>query len=412
MRIAILVGRFPALSETFVLEHITGLIDRGHEVDIYPGEPGDMQQLHPQVTSYRLLDRTYYPVHLSESRLVRKVQLCGLMLLHGVRWGGMMRACFRTQLAQTRVPRAQLFRAALRMVNQRPYDIIHCHFGPQGLRGAALRQIGALHGRLVTTFHGHDVSRYIDESGPHVYDLLFRTGDLFQPISQHWKRRLIELGADEQRMVVLHMGINCKDWFFRPRRPDEDGTVRCVSVARLVEKKGIEYAIRAMAILRDRHPKLRYDIIGDGPLMASLQALIERQGLGDRVAMLGAMDQGQVVKAFDRAHILIAPSVTAADGDQEGLPAAILQGLAMGMPVISTLHTGIPEAVQHGQTGYLAPERDVEALADGIDRLMQQPQRWEAMGRRARQTAEDEFDTQRQHDRLVEIYQQLLSQRT
>jgi colanic acid/amylovoran biosynthesis glycosyltransferase len=111
------------------------------------------------------------------------------------------------------------------------------------------------------------------------------------------------------------------------------------------------------------------------------------------------------------AHIFLGPSVTAASGDQEGIPTVIKEAMAVGLPVVSTIHSGIPELVEHGVTGYLAPERDAETLAKHLIALLRHPDQWGEMGRAGRRRVEMEFDTERLNDALVEHYREAMARR-
>jgi len=124
--------------------------------------------------------------------------------------------------------------------------------------------------------------------------------------------------------------------------------------------------------------------------------------------MVGSKSHDEVVQVLAQSHILIAPSVTAADGDEEGIPNTLKEAMAMGLPVISTLHAGIPELVEDGVSGFLVPEHNVEALADRLMRLVDHPETWAAMGRAGRRQIEAEFDTDRLNDELLVLYKGML----
>ena len=192
MRIAFIIDIFPTLSETFVLNQITGLIDRGHEVDILAQCRGDTSKVHSDVLKYKLLDRTYYhynvtvPANFLKRLLkamwlvfpnIHKKPVTILRCLNVLRYG--RRAASLRQLYKV-IP-------FLRFNN---YDIIHCHFGPSGLRGVRLRELGAINGKIITTFHGYDMSAYVRDQGQEVYKTLFERGDLFLPVSECWKNKL------------------------------------------------------------------------------------------------------------------------------------------------------------------------------------------------------------------------------
>jgi colanic acid/amylovoran biosynthesis glycosyltransferase len=245
------------------------------------------------------------------------------------------------------------------------------------------------------------MSVFLGERGESAYERLFRHAELFLPVSRFWRQRLLELGSPLERTAVHRMGIDCTRFSFSPRAPGADGVIRLVSVARLVEKKGIAYALRALAQTVQRHPALEYTIIGDGPLRRELEGLTRELHLNRHVRFAGWRTQDDVVDALQRMQIFLAPSLTAADGDVEGVPVALLEAMASGLPVLSTIHSGIPELVSDGISGFLVPERNVDALAVQLCRLIETPTLWPAMGRAGRAKVEQEFDIEKLNDRLA-----------
>jgi colanic acid/amylovoran biosynthesis glycosyltransferase len=298
----------------------------------------------------------------------------------------------------------RLFYQAIPYLGKQPYDIIHCHFGYNGLKGQALRELGVLQGKLIVTFHGVSMSKDIQEQGIQIYNKLFETGDLFLPVSEHWKHQLIKLGCNEAKIIVHRMGIDLHNFAFIPRQPSSDGFTRLVSICRLVEKKGIEYAIRAVAKLARTKPNLEYQIIGDGLLKPKLQKLIQELNLSETVKLLGWKQKTEVINILNNSDILLAPSITASDGDQEGIPVALMEAMAMGLPVISSLHSGIPELVKDGVSGFLVPERDVDGIAEKLNYLVEHPEIWSEMGRAGREIVQENYDIERLNHRLLAIY--------
>lgn len=401
MKIAFVVTHFPALSETFVLNQVTGLLDRGHTVDIYADRPGEDSKIHPDVERYGLIERTHYAPRMPANTLARLFKGAGLACKHaGSSPGVVARALNVFRYGGDALSLKLLYRAAPFLPQRPAYDAILAHFGPNGLRAQALRDLGVVSGPVVTFFHGSDMSAYLQKYGPRVYDRLFESGDLFLPISERWKSALVELGCDARKILVHRMGIDCARFHFRPRLLKAGQRARLLSIARLVEKKGIEFAVRAAA--KARQKDFQYDIVGDGPLRPALEKLAAELGVADRVKLLGWKQQTEVVALLDQAHLLVAPSVTGRDGDQEGIPVAMMEAMAMGLPVLSTRHSGIPELVEDGRSGFLVAERDVGALADRLDSLLASPERWPAMGEAGRRRVESDFDINRLNDALVE----------
>lgn len=287
-----------------------------------------------------------------------------------------------------------------------PFDVIHCHFGPNGLRGLGLRDSGALRGKLVTSFYGYDVSEFPRRQKSNPYTRLFAQGDLFLVISQEMRSKLIELGCDPKRIQVQPLGV--KPRMFPPAiRAATNGPIRILSIGRMVAKKGMEYGLRAVAALFREEPHLEYVIIGDGPLRTDIERLIDDLGLGNIVRLAGWKTRPEIVKALGDADVLLAPSVTAESGDREGTPVVIMEALASGVPVVSTLHAGIPEVLEEGVSGFLVPERDVPSLAGALRRLVRSPELRARMGERGRSAMQERHDIGALNNRLLGIYRKL-----
>jgi glycosyltransferase involved in cell wall biosynthesis len=182
-----------------------------------------------------------------------------------------------------------------------------------------------------------------------------------------------------------------------------------LSVGRLVEKKGMEYLIKAFAAVAGEVPEVRLEIAGDGPLRPSLERLVSDCGLSARVTLHGSLSHRAIADLMKKASIICQPSVTAADGDSEGLPTVVLEAAATAKPLLATNHSGIPEIVVEGTTGFLVPERDVAALADRLLSLLKNADLRRRMGEAGRRRIEEHFDLKKQAKRLEEIYGETIS---
>lgn len=410
MRIAIIVRLFPLLSETFVLNQITGLIDRGHEVDIYAYQLGDTSKIHPDVKSYQLLDRTYY-AGIPANYYLRVIKGMGLVMVNCYKIPSVLLKSLNVFKYGRPVTSLKLLYTAILLMDKEPYDVIHCQFGDVGLVGMALRDLGLLRGKLITHFRGSDISQSILQFGDNFYNQLFATGDLFLSNCEYFKSRLIKLGCDEKKVIVYRSGIDCSRFVFNPRRPHHDGRVRIVTTGRLVEKKGVEYGIRAVAKLAKANHNIEYNIVGDGPLKDDLQQLIEELDVGDTVKLLGRKQQKELIEILNNSHIFIAPSVTSKSGDQDAPVNVLKEAMAMGLPVIGTLHGGIPELIEDGISGFLVSERNADTLAEKLGYLIAHPDMWSRMGHAGRAYVEKHYNIDKLNGYLVEIYQQLLVQK-
>jgi colanic acid/amylovoran biosynthesis glycosyltransferase len=409
MKIAFIVSGFPLLSETFILNQITGLLDRGHQVDIYASRLTNEPKVHADVEKYNLIGRTYCYHAIPTSKIRRLAKAISLLAAHfNTRPVVLLRSLNVFKYAEASIS-LQIFYEAIPFVDKGPYDIVHCHFGPNGILGVLMKEIGAVEGKVVTTFRGYDLSSYLQDKGDNVYDYLFERGDLFLSVSNRFKDKLVELGCDERKIAVHRSGVNTHKLNFPVRKLKNDGQVQLLTVARLVEKKGVQYGIQAIAKVLERFPNIMYKIAGDGPRKSSLVRMIKELDIDDKVKLLGWKQHGEIVALMREADILLAPSVTSKGGDQEGIPGVLMEALASRLPVISTQHSGIPELVQDGKSGFLVPERDVDALAEKLVYLIRHPEIWPEMGQAGRAYVEEHHDINKLNDQLVETYQRLLN---
>jgi len=299
----------------------------------------------------------------------------------------------------------------VRLLADRRPALIHAHFGVEGVYALPVaRRLGI---PLITTFHGFDAT--LSTAGllrspawanyPLFRGQLARKGDLFLCASSFIRDRVLAMGFPEARTRVHYIGVDCAA--VRPRDPAEE-TPTILHVARLVEVKGTRHLIGAFARLAERFADVELTIVGDGPLKLSLQALAGSLGVGGRVHFLGPRPYPEVLGLMRKAAMLVLPSVRAGDGRVEGLGMVLLEAAATGVPTIGSRIGGIPEGVIEGETGFLAPECDEQALAERMAALLDDRDLRVAMGTKARAMVEDRFDLRRQTALLEDHYDSVL----
>lgn len=293
------------------------------------------------------------------------------------------------------------------LLNRREADVLHVYFGHTGVH--LLPFLKRWPKPSIVSFHGMDVQKREHDPGyeQRLRDLL-QTVTLVLARSHSLQDRLLELGCPPEKLRLNRTGIPL-DQFPRIDRPlPANGAWHFVQACRLIEKKGLDDAIRAFARFVQTHPKASYTIAGEGPLLAPLEKLRDELGLSDKVRFAGFLKGGDLCRLYHTAHVFIHPSRLMADGNQEGIPNAMLEAMATGLPVIATLHGGIPEAVRKDVTGFLVPERDVDGLHASMLRLLDTPGTWQTMSAAAAADVQENFEATAQIAKLEAAYDEAL----
>jgi Glycosyltransferase len=291
-----------------------------------------------------------------------------------------------------------------RLQSIRP-SIVHAHFAIDAVQAMAIAE--KLDVPLIVSLHGFDITSTdealkISNAGRHFVRHkaeLFEQASAFICVSQFLRRIAIDAGFPENKVHVHYTGIDCERFVAAdvPRDPD-----LVLFVGRLVEKKGCAYLLRAMQLVQRENPRAKLEIIGDGPLRSSLEAQAREFGLHARFR--GTQNPDEVIRSMSRARVLCNPSVKASSGDMEGFGMVFAEAQAIGTPVVSFTHAAIPEVVNHGRTGLLCPEGNIDALSCAINVLLADHTVWKQMHQNARGWVRDNFDIVRQTGKLEILY--------
>jgi colanic acid/amylovoran biosynthesis glycosyltransferase len=393
MRTAAIVYEYPSVSQTFVRGQIEGLIDLGCDVRIFAEYDDRIARAHASARSEQHRVKYFgFPLRRFRESVGR---MRGKMSSGREKSGG-------RDFSDSSVSTARLRFESRTFRGERPFDVIHAHFGPNGVRAVRLRDRGLIQGPIITSFYGYDVGRRWTCEG---YGQLFEKGDLFTALSEEMRRRLIAMGCPADRLVIHPLGVDIEKFSPRPRVAGKQ--MEILTVARLVPKKGVEFGLRAVAALIERGVAARYTIVGHGELRAQLERTARSLGIGDSVKFAGPQPQSAIAELLHETDVLLAPSVTAADGDAEGTPVVILEAQAMGVPVVSTMHAGTPEIVGEGKSGFLVAEGDVAALTERLALLRESPAMRAGMGSSGRAIVVGNHDIRILNRKLLGIYERL-----
>lgn len=357
----------------------------------------EMQHIYRQITALR----RYRPVILTQRREnptlfpFPDIRLLGKPLTHQLR-----RFWARSILG---VPVMAYHHETTRILNEvKKMDarLLHIYFGHMGiyllplLRRRKIPTIVSFHGADATVDAGSLKKRYVET---------FELADLIIARSESLLAALADLGCPPEKLRLHRTGVSLTMGVPIVRTTPVDGDFRFVQASRLIEKKGIDVAIKAFAHFAREFPHSEFIIAGDGPLKKRLESLARELGVQHQVHFAGFLPQKTLHELYERSHVFVHPSQTGLNGDQEGVPNAMLEAMVTGMPVIATRHGGIPEAVEHGRSGLLVAEKNVAELTEAFLAVGRDGSLLQELSLAASERVRTHFDRQKQA-RLLEDY--------
>jgi len=401
LRVAYILLRFPHLTETFIAEEIQKVQQQGIPVQILSLLPPKQAPVHP--TSQALMQRIHYAPQVYNPALwLAQVYF---IAKSPRRYGKLLWALMTQPSPQF----TWLFKRLLvfwkgvylaRYLQGSGVQLIHAHFAWLSA-AAAMVTSQLLDLPLTVTAHACDI--YSPEND--LLCLIAGAASRLITISEYNKGVISEMCPQiaKERIAVIHCGIDL-DLFRAVSEPPESTTFRILSVGSLVEKKGHEYLVRACRRLKERGLDFHCTIVGRGGRRAALEQLMADLEVEDVITLAGAREQAWVYEALRNSHIFALACVVAENSDRDGIPVAMMEALAMGVTVVSTRVSGIPELVSHEETGLLAPPRDADALAATILRLAEDESLRRRLGENGRALVARKFDIRENGRRLVEVF--------
>lgn len=363
MKILYIIPNFGQTSETFVEQLVFGLQDLGHEIVLAGNSIHARHASHFDFHPLKLRIPSYF-----EEKLIGKLPA---------------RIGPRLNEWRLRRMRKQAEAQLLRIIEQTRPDALYLEYFSLGLSlGDAL---ATYKGPKVSHCHGFDVTSALNAEGARrSIPAMVEAMDHFIVTSEHIRNRVRILGVPEGKIAKVKLGVEVKGVSAVPwdTRLAADYVV---SLGRLTSKKNPITALLAFKALTQDFPTLRYKLIGDGELMPEVRRTVTALGLSDRVDIVGALPHTEALEILSGARLYIQHSATGKDGDQEGFGVSIAEASLLGLPVVSTLHNGIPEQVLDGETGYLVPEYAIDAFADRMRKFLESPELSQKIGSAGRE---------------------------
>ena len=293
-----------------------------------------------------------------------------------------------------------------RKLREHGASLLHIYFGHIGVYWLPLMRAKGL--PVVVSFHGADAM--VDFDKPAYLSAtreVLQLSDLVLVRSQSLAERLLAAGCDIGRMRIHRTGIPLNAYPFIDREAPRSGDWRFVQACRLIPKKGLSTSLRAFAEFARTFPEARFVVAGEGPELGRLKELAGKLSIQEKVEFPGFLTQDGLRGLYNSSHIFVHPSELAADGNQEGVPNSMLEAMATGLPVLATLHGGIPEAVREG--GMLVKERDHRALTRAMLELTSDPERYKTMCVAAAQDVKSGFEQDAQIEVLESCYREAIA---
>jgi glycosyltransferase involved in cell wall biosynthesis len=384
LAVGYVLKRFPVLSETFILNEILALEARGVGVHIFslerPNDPrfhDDLPKLKARV-SY-VPDIFDLPRLRQHNKRLRKS--CGKAYYRAFRYAlARMRPALLWRFLQAGYVANEARRLKVRQ--------LHAHFAnrPATVAFFASRITG-----IPFSFTAHAMDIFKETVSVRALRRKIEAARFVVAVSEFNKAYLEDrMKGRPARIVRLYNGINLDRFAPNSTLPPPPFTI--LSVARLVEKKGLPVLIEACRLLRERQVPFRCWIAGKGRQRPELEDLIQRWSLRDEVRLLGPLTQMEVLKRYHASHVYSLPCIVGPDGNRDGLPVSIVEALACGLPVVTTPVTGIPEVVRDRHNGLIVPSDNAAALADAIESLARDGDLYAKLRENARASVASTFD--------------------
>ncbi len=319
-KIAFVVGIFPAVSETWMINQIAGLLDRGFDIDIYAFTTQNIDQKHisDEYKKYNMSARTTY-IGMPESRILRIIKAAPKIIRLLFMSPGVLARTLNIKKYGKDALSLKLLFWSEQFVGKK-YDLIHLHDGLIANRFLTIKDIVGIRTKFITSFYGQDVSRrFRDHPNEDIYKRLKKECSVFIVMSNFMKDRIVAKGFDKSKIQVLPIfGINVDGYPFKERKLEPGEVIQMATVGRFVEKKGFDDILRALAIVKNKtDKKFICNIIGGGPLEHDLRVMTEELCLKDVVSYKGYMKIEDIINYFLKMHFYLQPSKTASNGDME-----------------------------------------------------------------------------------------------
>lgn len=396
MKVLIWVDQFPMYSETFIRDQVVQLKRNNVEMKIFCNFHNDKEILSLNgFEEFELLqDRIFLNDLMVKNKINRFLKVASLLFksFFTPDFNIYIKSLNFFIYGREALTLSHFYMAVYLLKNK--INVIHAHYGTNGNKAAVYKEIGVPL-KLYTTFHGYDIRLGIKQGG-RIYDKLFEYADGIISIARYNKEHLLNFGANKLKIIDLPNGIDTS--FFKRKIPVSlNGEIRILSVARLSPEKGLSFFLKALKNYLDKNQnlKIKYNIIGDGPLRIEFQKFIDENYLTEIVNLLGVKNSSEVKEYMINSDIFVLPSLT------EVLPTVLLEAQSCALPILATNVGAVEDMTSNA---IIVEPNDIDALCKGLNEIINIRSEWSVFGEAQRKYVYDNFEINGITKQLLNYY--------
>lgn len=409
MKIAIVIGRFPTVTETFIVNQIVSLIDKGHHVVIYALKKGDFKQIQEVVLQYKLLDKVSFREVLHSNKIIRVSTFIKWVWRNkfDINWGLLLKSINFLKYGKTALSLELFNESQYFILKENQFDVIHAHFRFPTRSIANLKEKGFFtKTKFVISFHGVDMNPSKIEFYKTYYKILFEQVDSITVNTIYLKNILLQVERNLTNIVILPVGLDTFLFKNEEEKQQKSLNFKILYCGRLIKLKGVDLAVEIFAELFKRgYKNIVLEIIGDGELKTDIEEFIKVNNFEKNIFLKGKQTQREIINSLENTKVFLFPGIkNPSDGRCEAQGLVVQEAQAMKVPVVVSDVGGIKYGLRPNETGFVIKEQDIKGFADAIQTLIENPKMVKKMGENGRDFVVENYDSRVLVNKLLDIY--------
>lgn len=392
MKVIYVLSQFPKLSESFILNEIVELVKNDIDVLILSRTKPNEKIIHEEIKHYELLNRTYY-------FNLKDIMKANILIYSYYLFTHIINTMLNLEIPKKNSLKIAYFATLIR--REKP-SCIHTHFATMGSFVKELSNLSNIPYTITT--HAYDI--YVNSNIKNLKNVM-ENAELVVTISDYNKNYLKNTISIKNKIEVIRCGIDSKKFKPTDKSIHNKNKINILTVSRLVEKKGIKYLIESIPTVINEYPNCKFTIVGSGPLKNSLEQLSNVLNIDKYIDFKGDVSDSELQRDYNDADMFVIPCIVAKNGDRDGIPVSLMEAMAMEIPVISTNVSGIPELIEDGVSGILAPPEDNYAISKAIISLCDNEDLRTKMGINGRISVSEHYNIKKETPKLLNLFYEI-----